>query len=167
MKEACVSIVVAMSAKNRAIGKKGKLLWHIPDDLKRFKRLTIGHPVIMGRKTFESIVSILGQPLPERTNIIITRDTSYRASGCIVVHSLENALKEARVIENEEIFIGGGSEIYALALPFVDKLYITLVEREPLADSFFPDYTEFTKKTFEEYREHDGLAYTWITLERA
>jgi dihydrofolate reductase len=166
MKKPIVSIVVAISAGRRAMGNKGKLLWHIPDDLKRFKKLTLGHPVVMGSKTFESILNILGRPLPGRTSIVMTRDTAYKARGCVIVHSLEDAFQKAQGIEREEIFIGGGGEIYSLALPLTDKLYVTLVQDEPSADSFFPDYSEFTKKTFEEKREYEGLQYTWINLER-
>jgi len=155
-----------MSRARRAIGNQGKLLWHIPEDLKRFKRLTMGHPVIMGRKTFESILGYLGTPLPDRTNIVITRNPAYAQEGVIVVSSLEEAFEKARSLDTQEIHIGGGSEIYAQALPFVDKLYLTLVDSEPEADTFFPDYSEFTTVVEKEAREHDGLKYEWLTLER-
>lgn len=161
-----VAIVVAIG-KNREIGKGGKLLWHIPEDLKRFKALTLGHPVIMGRKTFESIIEILGKPLPGRTNIVVTRDESLAYEGVLVCHSLEEALTKARELDSEEIHIGGGAELYKQALPHVNRLYLTLVEDSKEADTYFPEYeTEFTKKVSEEVREHEGLKYTWVTRER-
>src|SRR3990167_7849872 len=94
MSESSVVAVVAIG-KNRELGKGGRLLWHIPDDLKRFKELTLGHPIIMGRKTFESVVGYVGGPLPDRTNIIITRDSNYSYEGAIVTHSLEEAIEQA------------------------------------------------------------------------
>ncbi len=166
MKTPHVCVVVALSRKRRAIGNKGKLLWHIPDDLKRFKRLTMGHPVIMGRKTFESVLAYLGAPLPGRVNIVVTRNPSYTHEGVVVVPSLEQAFEKAHALDAEEIHIGGGSDIYTQALPFVDRLYLTIVDDEPDADTFFPDYSEFTKVVETESREHDGLHYEWLTLER-
>jgi dihydrofolate reductase len=160
-----VAIVAAIGAHDRALGKGNALLWRIPDDLKRLKALTTGHPIIMGRKTFESI----GRPLPDRTNIVITRDQNYRAEGCVVAHSLEQALELARRIDNTEIFILGGAQIYAQALPYTDKLYLTLIDDKKKADAFFPPYeTEFTKETTREERAtEDGLRYTWVNLERS
>jgi dihydrofolate reductase len=153
--------------KNHTIGKDNALLWHIPDDLKRFKALTLGHPVIMGRKTFESIVGVLGKALPGRTNIVVTRDMNWNYEGVTVVHSLEEAMAKARGIDSEEIFIGGGTQLYTQALPFVDRLYLTLIEDEKDGDAYFPDYeTEFTKKMSEESHEWDGLRYRWLDLER-
>ena len=163
-----VCAVVALG-KNRELGKEGKLLWHIPDDLKRFKQLTKGHPIIMGRKTFESIVGYLGKPLPDRTNIVVTRhnDIVSRYAGVVVAHSLEEAIEKAKALNAEEIHIGGGAQIYEQALPFIEKLYLTLVDAEAEADSFFPPYEkEFTKKVFEEAREWNGLKYRWVDLER-
>jgi len=165
MTKAKISIVVAVTRQNHAIGNGGKLLVHISDDLKRFKAITKGHPIIMGRKTFESI----GRPLPERTNIIITRNPNFKAEGCIVVSSLEEAIKKAGELDSE-IFIGGGGEIYKEALPFVDKLYLTIVESDAKGDVFFPDWRkDFTKETFREERtdEKTGLHYVWVDLERA
>lgn len=164
-KKAKVCITVAMSRTRRAIGKEGKLLWHIPDDMRRFKSLTLGHPVIMGRKTFDSIISYLGSPLPGRTNIIVTRSTEH-IDGCFVHHSLEAALEAAHAIETEEIHIGGGSEIYAQALPYTDRLYLTLVDDEPDADTFFPEYSDFTSIVDQEKREQNGILYEWVTLEK-
>lgn len=161
-----INIVVATN-NNRAIGKDNALLWHIPDDLRRFKVLTLGHPVIMGRKTFESIVAVLGKALPGRTNIVVTRDARWNYDGAIVAHSLEEAMAKAKGIDGEEIFIGGGSQIYEQALPYADRLYLTLIDDEKEGDSFFPEYeNEFTKKVSEELHEWEGLHYTWLNLER-
>lgn len=186
MEKPRISVVVAIG-RNRVLGKDNQLLWHIPDDLKRFKRLTLGHPIIMGRKTFESIISMIGKPLPGRTNIVVTRDpgfisrchlnignfaqqrhSSYQGEALIIVSSIKDAIEKAKDAPGgEEIFIGGGGQIYAEALPLVDKLYLTLIEDDKEGDSYFPPYeSEFTKKVFEESHEHDGLKYAWIDLER-
>ncbi len=174
-----ISIVVAITRKDAAIGNGGKLLFRISDDLKRFKAITKGHPVIMGRKTFESI----GRPLPDRTNFVITRNPGYHADGVIIVRSLEEAIAKAEETERlnlksgerfnlkdrGEIFVIGGGEIYKQELPFADKLYLTLVESDAEGDVFFPDWRkEFTKEVFREERfdEKTGLKYTWIDLER-
>jgi len=168
-KKPCVSIVVAIGNNhlhNRVIGKNNELIWHIPEDLRRFKHLTMGHPVIMGRKTFESILDILRKPLPDRTNIIVTRNKEYTAKDCIISHSVKEALEEAQKIDEEEIFVIGGGQMYMQALPFVDRLYLTLVDSNKDGDSFFPDYKAFTKKTFEQENMHRDLRYKWINLER-
>jgi dihydrofolate reductase len=165
-KKPTVSIVVAIG-KNRELGKDGKLLWHIPEDLKRFKALTLGHPVIMGRKTFNSIVAILGKPFPGRTNIVVTRDKGWQYDGVMVAHSLEEALAKASEIDKDEVHIGGGQQLYEQALPFVDRLYLTLIDDTKEADTYFPAYEHlFTKKVSEERREYNGLVYTWVDLER-
>ena len=165
-----VSVVVAMGVgrhHNHVIGKENKLLWRIPDDLKRFKALTLGHPVIMGRKTFESIVAVLGKALPGRTNIVVTRDPEWSFEGVVVCHTLEEALEKAKEIDNQEIFIGGGAQIYEQALHHVDRLYLTLIDDEKEGDTFFPEYEKhFTKVLSDEKREHEGLTYRWLDLER-
>lgn len=171
MRKAGIAAVVAIG-RNRELGKDGKLLWRIPDDLKRFRDLTRGHALILGRKTFDSILSYRGSPLPERTNIVITRSSTplgVNDPNVIVVHSLEEALEKAREVEtNGEIHIGGGAEIYRLALPYIDKLYLTLIDGEGEADTFFPPYEkEFIKKVFEEAHEWEGIKYTYLDLERA
>lgn len=168
-----VAAVVAMG-RNRELGKNNKLIWRIPDDLKRFRILTRGHPLIMGRKTFESILSYRGSPLPDRTNIIVTRHPidlvgRYKYKGVAVVSSFKEALEIA--IESpgsEEVHVGGGAEIYKEALPHIDKLYLTLIDAEaPDADAFFPPYEHlFAKKVFEEAREWNGIAYRFADLER-
>ena len=158
-----ISIIAALGKNTRVIGKENSLPWYIPDDLKRFKALTTGHPIIMGRKTFESI----GKALPNRTSIVITNTTEYAKEDIVVVHSLTEALEKASAIEDEEIFVIGGAQIYQQALPFADKLYLTIINEEKPGDVFFPEYKPlFTKKVFEEKRESNGLSYAWVDLER-
>ncbi len=157
-----ISIIVAIDEK-RGIGKDNKLLWHIPEDLQRFKRLTSGHPIIMGRKTFESI----GRILPNRTNIIITRDVNFKKEGTISVHSLESAIFEAKKSPGaDEIFVIGGGQIFLQALPLAEKLYLTIVKGDFGADTFFPDYSEFTKIISKAEKQSDGYSYTFLDLER-
>ncbi len=130
-----VSLIVAMD-RNRGIGVHNKLPWHLPADLKRFRELTMGHHIIVGRKTFESI----GRPLPGRHTIIVTRNERYQATGCLIVHSLAEALTLARERGETEVFVCGGAEIYAQAMPVADRIYVTEVQAEVGADAFFPDY---------------------------
>lgn len=163
-----VVIVAAMSAERRAIGLADRLLWHIPADLKRFKRLTTGHPVIMGRKTFESILAILGTPLPGRTNIVLTNRRDYRPPGVVIVHSLAAAFRAAAHEEPTEIHIGGGTELYQQALPFVDRLHLTFVHDEPEADTFFPEFADAFVETHRAGPfSHKDLTYEWVDYERA
>jgi len=124
--------IIAAIAKENALGKDNQLIWHLPNDLKRFKKVTSGHHVIMGRKTFES----LGKPLPNRVNIIITRNNDYTAPGCVVVHSLQEAVKAAK--EDPNPFILGGAQIYKQALEVADVLDLTFVHHSFNADAFFP-----------------------------
>lgn len=162
-----ISVVVAISKNTRAIGNNNKLLWHIPEDLKRFKEITMGHPIIMGRKTFESILNILGKPLPGRRNIVITRQNDYDARGADVVSSLEEGLRLAKTLDNKEIFIGGGQQIYEQTLPVIERLYLTLVDSDKQGDTFFPSYKNaFTKEIERTEKEYSGIHYTWLTLER-
>lgn len=158
-----ISIIAAIG-KNRELGKNNKLLWHIPEDMKRFKQLTTGHPVIMGRKTFESI----GRPLPNRTNIVVTRDKKLTIKECIVVTSLEDAILEAKKFNTNEVFIIGGAQIYIQALPLASKLHLTLVDKEqPDADTFFPEFRNlFTRMVFEEKHLHKSIPFTFTTFER-
>ena len=161
-----VSIVAAIG-KNREIGHGNELLWHIPDDLRRFKAITLGHPVIMGRKTFDSIIATLKKPLPGRVNIVVTRDQNWKFDGVMVAHSLQDALAKAAEIDKGEIFIGGGGQLWAEALLYTDRLYLTLIDAEKDGDAFFPPYEEiFTKKLSEEIREFNGLTYRWVDLEK-
>lgn len=156
-----ISIIAAIG-ENRELGKNNKLLWHIPEDLKRFKKLTEGHVVIVGRKTFESI----GKPLPKRTNIIITRDQLFevKARNGYICPSLEEAIKLAKTKEKKEIFIIGGGSIYEQAIKYSDKLYLTIVKGKYDADTFFPDYSEFKKVVAESRRESSGYKYKFLEL---
>ena len=128
-----ITLIAAMS-DNRVIGKDNQLIWHFPEDLKHFKHLTSGHHVIMGRKTFESV----GKPLPNRTNIIITRQTNYEAEGCLIAHSIKEAL--AMVKGDEQPFIVGGAEIYKQALDFANTIELTIIHGKYDGDSYFPEF---------------------------
>lgn len=127
-------VIIAAVAENGVIGKDNTLIWHLPHDLKRFKRLTSGHHVIMGRKTFESV----GRPLPHRTNIVVSRQSGYQAEGCLVVSSLEEALQAAQ--GDVEPYIIGGAEIYAQGLAYAKKLEITRIHRDFEGDTYFPSF---------------------------
>ena len=130
-----ISLIVAMAA-NRVIGRTGQLPWHLPGDLARFKRITMGYPLIMGRKTFESI----GRALPGRRTIVLSRQADYRAAGCRVVNGLDEALK--LVWDDDEVFICGGEQIYRQALPLAQRIYLTELDRAVAGDSFFPEIPE-------------------------
>lgn len=127
-----ISLIWAMD-ENRVIGYHNQLPWRLPEDLKFFKRVTMGHPIMMGRKTFESI----GKPLPGRENIIVTRDESYQKDGCAVMNSIEGFMDYAKGKE-EEIFVIGGAEIFKEVLPKADKLYLTMIHHQFEGDTFFP-----------------------------
>lgn len=158
-----VSIIVAHDDK-LGIGKDNQLLFKIKKDLQRFKKLTTNHPIIMGRKTYQSI----GRPLPDRTNIIITRNPDFRASGCLIASSLPAALQLAKQTNTQEIFIIGGGQIFQQALDqdLVDKLYITKVKGDYQAEIFFPDYQDFKKIIFQKSDQEDDYQFTYITLEK-
>lgn len=128
-----VSVIAAL-ARNRVIGIENRLPWRLPEDLAHFKALTLGHPILMGRKTFES----LGRPLPGRTNIVITRNPDYHPEGCQVAGSISAAIALCRGAD--EIFFIGGAELYAQAIPLADRLYLTEVDIEAVGDAWFPDY---------------------------
>ena len=156
--------IIAAIANNNALGLNNKLIWHLPEDLKRFKRVTTGHHVIMGRKTFES----LGKPLPNRTTIIITRNKNYKANNCIIVNSLDEALENAKQDKNP--YILGGAEIYKLAMPIANKLDLTIVQHEFEADAFFPEidtsiWKEKSRVNFkaDEMNKYD---YSFVTYEK-
>lgn len=162
-----VIIVAGMSLQDHAIGNNNELLWHIPDDMKRFKALTFGHPIIMGRKTFESIITILGKPLPGRTNIVITRNRNYNPRGAYVATSLEDALTFASTENPTEIHIGGGAELYRQALPLVDKLYLTYFDDVKAGDVFFPPFeTDFIISERHGKRTHMETVYEWVDYVR-
>jgi dihydrofolate reductase len=160
-----INIIVALD-KNRTLGKNNDLVWKgVPGDMKRFKEITTNHPIIMGRKTFESIG---GKALPNRTNIVITRNPSLCAPDCIVVSSLDGAIKTAKE-KDTEIFVIGGGEIYSQAIKLADRLYVTLIDANADGDVFFPDYGEFTKIiSSEEMPATEKFPYTYkfLTLEK-
>lgn len=161
--------MIASIGKNRELGKGNELLWPIPEDLKRFRSITTGHPVIMGRKTFESIFAMIGKPLPNRTNIVVTRDADWKPASedVIKANSMYDAVVRAKNIDPIEVCIIGGGQIYEEGIKFANKLYLTLVDAEAEADTFFPEYEQlFTKKVFEESHEWNGIKYTWVDLER-
>ena len=160
-----LSIIVAV-AENRVIGKDNDLVWRLPADLRYFKNTTMGHPVVMGRKTYESFNS----PLKGRTNIIVTRNPDYRQAGCIIVHNLQEAYEKARQENPEEIFILGGEEIYRQALPDVEKIYLTEVHDQFEGDAFFPelddqDWEEVKREDFEP-DEKNNHPYSFVQLRR-
>lgn len=161
MKKARISLIAAID-ENRGIGLNNRLLFSIPADMRRFRKITLNHPVIMGRKTYESI----GKPLPKRTNIVVTRNKAYKAPGSMVVHSLEEAINLARRQEKQEIFIIGGGQIYEQGIKLADKLYLTIVKGVYKADTFFPDYSEFKKVVFKEKGQYKQYQYTFLELER-
>ena len=130
-----ISLIVAMDDR-RGIGKSGKLPWRLSSDLKRFRELTMGHHLIVGRKTFESI----GKPLEGRYMIVITRDDNFKAEGCIIAHSIESAVAVARERGENELFVVGGAEIYSQTLDNADRLYLTEVHAQVDADTFFPEF---------------------------
>jgi dihydrofolate reductase len=158
--------MIAAAAENNALGKDNTLLWHLPDDFKRFKRLTSGHKIIMGRKTFDS----LNKPLPNRTHIIITRDKNYSVDfeDCIVVHSLTEAMV---LLKDEIAFIIGGGEIYSLSEKESDKIELTRVHASfEEADTFFPEIDEnywmLTKQEYHPTDDKHKYAFTYFTYER-
>jgi len=156
--------IIAAVANNNALGKNNDLIWHLPADLKRFKEVTRGHHVIMGRKTFES----LDKPLPNRTSIIITRNTDYVAEGCIVVNKLSEAIEAARPDENP--FILGGAEIYKQAMEFADVLDLTFIHHEFEADAFFPEIDllvwEETKRQDFKADEKNKYDYSFVQYKK-
>jgi dihydrofolate reductase len=185
MNQPKISLIVAIDDKN-GIGKDNGLLWHIPEELKHFKEITTGHPIIMGRKTHESI----GKSLPNRTNIVITRDKDYQAEGCLVVHSLDQAITEATKVTKEsnvnaesapsplegtdeqsdraEIFIIGGGQIYHQAMEqgIVDKIYLTKVSGDYQATVFFPDFSQYKLTKQSDPQESNGYKYQFLELEK-
>ena len=158
-----VIAIAAISRERRALGNKNELLWKIPGDLPRFKALTTGHPIIMGYNTYLSLPNLL----PNRTNIVMTLEPNIEIKGAVVVNSAEEALAAAKNSEgNEEIYVIGGGMIYKAMLPFTDELDLTLVDDEPEADVFFPEYSEFTKILSEEIHAESDPHFTRVTLRR-
>jgi dihydrofolate reductase len=160
-----ISLLVAMDEK-RGIGKAGKLPWHLSSDLKRFRELTMGHHIVVGRKTFESI----GKPLPGRHTIVVTRDPNFKHEGCLVAGSVQDGIVLARERGETEAFVIGGAEIYAQALDASDRLYLTQVHAEVDADAFFPEF-ERTAWIETQHIDHPAddknqYAFTFRLLER-
>lgn len=162
-----VSLIAALSS-NRVIGKDRTLPWKLAEDLRRFKALTLGHPVVMGRKTYESILATLGTPLPGRLNIVVTRSAGYRAPGCRVANSIEQALALARDAPGgEQCWVVGGEEIFRLALPLADRMELTEIEQHFDGDAWFPEYAvEEWRELSREPRETGGLRYDFVTYQR-
>jgi len=165
-----ISLIAALS-QNRAIGKGNQLIWKIPEDLKRFREITFGHPVIMGRKTFESI----GRILPNRLNIVVSRDPSFARSDLaklkpgeelVVVQSFEKAIEKSKEVEKNEIFIIGGGQVFEQAIKIADKLYLTIIEKEFEGDTFFPEYSSFKKISESPVHEYQGIKYRFEEWEK-
>jgi dihydrofolate reductase len=155
--------LIAAAAENNALGKDNRMIWHLPDDFKRFKKLTTGHHIIMGRKTLES----MNGPLLNRTNVVITRQADYAYEGCVIVHSLDEAL--AACPQNEEVFIIGGGEIYNQSISKADKIELTRVHTTVEADAFFPEISEsewtLTESVYHDKDEKHKLDFvfeTWV-----
>lgn len=155
-----ISLIAAMG-KNRIIGKNNSLPWKLPEDMKRFKEITKGKLIVMGRKTFESI----GKPLPNRTNIIITHDKNYKADGCVVVYSVEEALKTAK--GNEEVMVIGGEQIFKLFLPKADRMYLTFIDEDFEGDAYFPQYNKDEwKEVHREEHKNQQYKFVFVDFER-
>jgi len=158
-----ISLIVAMG-ENRVIGVDNRMPWHLSADLKRFRAITLGKPILMGRRTHESI----GKPLPGRANIVLTRDPTYRSEGCIVVHHRDEAMRAAG--DAPELMVIGGAGLYQEFLPVADRLYLTLVHQTFAGDTFFPevDWEEWHEVTRggNQQDEHTGLSYCFVDLER-
>lgn len=162
-----ISIIVG-TTENRVIGHLNKIPWYLPRDLKHFSTTTKGHTVIMGRNTYESIIARNGKPLPERNNIVVTWQKDFQAPGCVVVHSLQEALSKSP--KNAEVFVIGGSQLYNEALTKADRLYITIIHTTLEGDAFFPEFNKTDWKIVSENRfEKDGknqFASTYYIYDR-
>ena len=149
-----ITLIVACS-KNKVIGKDNKLIWHVPGDLKRFKELTSGHTVLMGRKTFESI----GKPLPNRRNIILTRDPNFKVEGCLVYHNLSEVLE----LYKNDLFVIGGEEIYKQTIGYADSIELTLINKEFDGDAFFPEIPNLFKEVAKQDLTCEEFDFSYIT----
>jgi dihydrofolate reductase len=161
-----VSIVAVMD-EHRGIGKNGRIPWHIREDLVRFKNLTVGKTVIMGRKTFESVLAYYAKsknPIPNRKHIVVTHDLTYQPTilGSYVTHSIEEALELAKKIEPNEVIISGGGQLFTQGIQYADKLYLTIVKGTFDADTYFPDYSRFSTVVSEEKKQDDTYTYTFF-----
>lgn len=154
-----VSIIAAIGS-NRALGKDNRLLWNIPEDMEWFRSHTIGHPVIMGRKTFQSI----GKPLPKRYNVVVSSSLK-ELDGVELVPDINSALSVAAEVDPDEIFIIGGEQVYRQTVHLADRLYLTVIDKEYKADSFFPDYGRFRNTVYKRQSTYHNLQYTFYILE--
>ena len=156
--------MIAAAAENNALGKDNDLVWHLPDDFKRFKRLTSGHHIIMGRKTFESFPKLL----PERTHVIITRKKDYQAEGAIITHSLDEAIRVSKL--DMQAFVIGGGEIYEMAMDVADKIELTRVHGRFDADTYFPEIDsnkwKLVNEQFHPEDEKHKYSFSYLTYER-
>lgn len=151
-----ISMIAALS-ENGVIGNQGKLPWHLPEDLQYFKKMTLNKPVVMGRKTFESI----GRPLPQRQNIILTEDQNFKVENCTIVHSREEALKV--LVDFDEVMIIGGAKIYQLFLPLAQRLYLTLVHKNVVGDTYFP---KLNWKQWQKSSEENHPLFSFVVYDR-
>ncbi|MEA5551400.1 dihydrofolate reductase [Anabaena cylindrica UHCC 0172] len=162
-----ISLIAAIS-ENRILADSTKehihvgIPWSIPMDGHHFQEITWRHPVIMGRRTYSTFC----QPLPNRINIIVTRNLDYQAPGCVIFHSLLEAVEWAKMSETEEIFIAGGGKIYTEAIEFADKLYLTIVEGNFEGDIYFPEFADFGKVTKEEHLQENGFKFRFAEIEK-
>ncbi len=161
--------IVAVMDEHRGIGKDGRIPWHIREDLIRFKNLTVGKTVIMGRKTFESVLNYYAKsknPIPKRKHIVVTHDTNYHPSipQSYVAHSIEEALELAKKIEPNEVVISGGGQLFTQGIQYADKLYLTIVKGTFDADTYFPDYARFSKVVSSVQKQDDNYTYTFLEL---
>ncbi len=157
--------MIAAIGKNRELGRDNSLIFDLKKDMEHFRKVTLGHTVIMGRKTFESI----GRALPDRTNIVISRDREFQSHHDIkIVSTVEEALEEAKKYEEKEVFVIGGAQIYELFLPYADKLYLTIVDKQVKdADAFFPEYEKDFKRIISSKGDNEkGVKFTFLELER-
>ncbi|HEY9278359.1 MAG TPA: dihydrofolate reductase [Methylotenera sp.] len=156
-----LSIIVAV-AKNRVIGINNTLPWYLPEDLKRFRALTMGHHIIMGRKTYDS----LGRLLPGRTTVIVTRNTDYKVEGALIAHSLQDAIALCK--DDDEAFLIGGAELYQEGLKLSNKLYITEIALDVAGDAYFPEYSsdEWLESSREAHVSEQGLTFNYVTYDR-
>lgn len=161
-----MKVIIAAAGENNALGRDNELMWHLPDDFRRFKKLTTGHPMIMGRKTFESFP----KPLPDRQHIVITRDRDYTINhkACSVVHSLDEALELSA--DKDLVFIIGGGEIYKLALPYTDMMELTRIHANFEGDTYFPEFDEgqwdLIKKEYHPKDARHQYDFTYLTYRR-
>ncbi|OGY93474.1 MAG: hypothetical protein A2406_01075 [Candidatus Komeilibacteria bacterium RIFOXYC1_FULL_37_11] len=162
MKKPIISLIAAVT-KDRGIGYQNKLLVHLPPDLKHFKEVTSGHMVIMGQTTYQS----MGKALPGRENIVLTRDQNFKVGDAKVMYSIEEALEYIKSSSEEEVFFIGGASIYAQAIKFADKLYLTLIDQIYPADTFFPEYASgFTLVSESEEQDYNGIKFKYTELTR-